>query len=165
MKTFAVRIGQVRFEALIAAVVLLACPAWGADLNFNHLVSNIESRYQIRHQHIPFIGFASFCTHIYTHGGVRGIHLADFEDIGNRIPSSDFDSFVHSQLGDTWTVIVRTHEKATNEDTTIYARTDGNRYVLLIADLENGELSLVKVGLDAERLPKWLNDHEHHGTI
>jgi hypothetical protein len=146
---------------LVAAIACTAAPIWGADFNFNHLVSNIENRYQIRHQHIPFMGFASFCAHIATGGGVRGLHIADFEEIGSRIPSDDFDSFVHSQLGDTWSVIVRSHERATNEDTIIYARTDGNRFVLLIADLENGELSLVKVGVDAEHLPRWLNDHEH----
>lgn len=175
MKTFPACLGQTlpsrtrlsgtKLGAVIAAVLITASPSWGADFDFNQLVSNIENRYQVRHQHIPLIGFASFCTHLYTHGGVRGLHLADFEDIGSRIPSEDFDSFIRGQLGETWSVIVRSHAKAKNEDTIIYARTDGNRYVLLIADLENGELSLVKVGVDAERLPKWLNDHEHHGTI
>ena len=151
---------------LTLAVLISASPARGGDLNFGHLVSSIEHRYQIRHQHIPLIGFASFCARIVTHGGVRGLKLAEFEGTGARVPSDDFDSFVHDQIGNTWSLIVRSKNKAANEDTLIYARENGNRFVLLIADVENGELSLVKVGLDAERLPKWINDHDrHHETL
>ena len=151
---------------LTLAVLISASPARGGDLNFGHLVSSIEHRYQIRHQHIPLIGFASFCARIVTHGGVRGLKLAEFEGTGARVPADDFDSFVHDQIGNTWSLIVRSKNKAANEDTLIYARENGNRFVLLIADVENGELSLVKVGLDAERLPKWINDHDrHHETL
>ena len=165
MKRISAQSGRHFARALVSAAIIAGSPAWASDFNFNRLVSNIENRYQIRHQHIPLIGLVSFCAHIATHGGVRGLHLADFENTESRIPTDDFDSFVQGQIGETWNVIVRTHEKATNEDTVIYARTDGSRFVLLIADLENGELSLVKVGVDANRLPKWLNEHEHHGTL
>jgi hypothetical protein len=168
MNPFPTQFPPMRYgRILIAAALLTACPLWGTDFNFNHLVSSIENRYQVRHEHIPLIGFASFCAHIATRGGIRGLHLADFEDTGSRIPTDDFDSFVHSQLGEAWNVIVRSHEKATTEDTIIYARADGNRFLLLIADLENGELSIVKVGVDANRLPKWLSghQHQHHATL
>lgn len=164
MKPFPTRLGLI-FTSVLA---LSASPAWGGDLNFGHLVSSIEQRYQIRHQHIPLIGFASFCARIVTHGGVRGLKLAEFENTGARVPADDFDSFIHDQIGETWSLIVRSHDRAAHEDTLIYARENGNRFVLLIADVENGELSLVKVGLDADRLPKWINEHDHdrrHETL
>lgn len=157
---------QVIFRGFLAATTIITTlPVSGADLNFKHLVSKLENRYQVRHEHIPLIGFASFCARIYTHGGVRGFRVADFENTTARIPAADFDSFVHDQLGENWNVIVRTHEKSTNEDTVIYARANGNRFVLLIASLENNELSLVELGIDAKRLPKWLNEHSHHTTV
>jgi len=161
MRRLPIRLG--RIAVVVAA--LASSPVWAADFNFNHLVSNIEQRYQVRHDRIPFLGFVSFCARIVTHDGVHGLHLAQFEDVGNRVPSDDFDTFVRGQLGETWNVIVRTHEKATNEDTIIYARADGGRFVLLIAQLEGKELSLVKIGVDPDRLPRWLNEHEHHETL
>jgi hypothetical protein len=161
MKLFPTLVRQI----LVAATIFTTLPVSGADLNFKRLVSRVENRYQVRHEHIPLIAFASFCTRIITHGGVRGLRVADFENINKAIPADDFDSFVTAQLGDTWNVIVRTHEKSNNENTVIYARSDGSRFILLIASLENNELSLVKLGIDADSLPKWLNEHDHRTTM
>jgi hypothetical protein len=159
MKRYCVRFGTTQLAALAVA---LATPAFAADLDFNRLVSGVERRYQVRHEHIPLMGFASFCARIYTHGDVKGLRVADFEDPGARISADDFDAYVHEQLGESWNVIIRSHERATNEDTIIYARAKGKNFLLLIADVENGELSLVKVGINGDKLPKWVNDHERH---
>jgi hypothetical protein len=161
MKHFCTYFGTTLLIAF-ALLLALATPAFAADLDFNRLVSGVERRYQVRHEHILLIGFASFCTRIYTHGGVKGLRIADFENSGTRISADDFDAYLHEQLGESWNVIVRSHERATNEDTIIYARANGKNFLLLIADVENGELSLVNVGINGDKLPKWVNDHEAH---
>lgn len=143
-------------SATILAIVFLATSltvrASASDLNFNHLVSSIEGRYQIRHTRIPLMGLVSFCARVYTRDGVRGVHVADFEDIGIHISADEFDAYLHSQLGESWNVIVRSHKKTSNEDTIIYAHMKGGQYILLIADVEGNELSLVKVGMNANKL-------------
>jgi len=146
---------------ILALAATLVPPASADDFNFNHLVSSIEQRYDIRHEHIPFLGLASFCAHVYTRGGVRGLRIADFPDAGTSIGANDLDSYLHSELGESWSIIVRSHTKSTREDTIIYARSHGDQYILLIADLNGNELSLVKLGMDAEKLRKWISKREN----
>jgi hypothetical protein len=108
------------------------------------------------------MGFVSLCASVYTREGVGGFRFADFEDAGAGISADDVDSFVHGKLGTSWNVILRSHEKETKGDTIIYARPTGDKFLLLIVDIDNGELSLVKLHINANRLSKWVNDQERH---
>ncbi len=161
MKRIGVRFGVISAAAAVLAASI-ATPALAADAEFKNLVSGIEQRYQVRHEHIPLIGLISFCSWVYTRGGVRGFRFADFEDTGSRISADDIDALVQVKLGASWTVILRSHEKETHEDTIIYVRPNGDKFLVLIADVENGELSLVKLSLNGNKLSKWVNDQERH---
>jgi hypothetical protein len=161
MKHYAMQFGALLLAAAVLAATM-APAALAADSEFNALVASIEGRYQVRHEHIPLVGLFSFCASIYTRGGVKGFRVADFEDTGSRISADDFDSFVQGQLGASWSVILRSHEKKTKNDTIIYARSTGDKFLMLIAEVENGELSLVRLRVSANRLSKWVNDEERH---
>ena len=160
MKHFGKRFGM--FLAAVAWTAMMPPPAHAADSEFDALVSGIEQRYQIRHEHIPLIGFASFCAHVYTRGGVGGFRLADFADTGGRISADDIDSFVQGKLGSSWNVILRSHERETKDDTIVYVRSTGDKFLMLIAQVDNGQLSPVRVRINANRLSKWVNDQERH---
>ncbi len=160
MKRCAMRIGMLLAAAAMGAA--LATPALAADSEFDALVTGIEQRYQIRHEHIPLIGLISSCAWVYTRGGVKGFQFADFEDAGARISADDVDSFVHGKLGASWSAILRSHEKETKDDTIIYARPTGDKFNVLIVEVDNGELSLVKLRINANRLSKWVSDQERH---
>jgi hypothetical protein len=160
MKHFGMRFGMLLAAAVLATT--MAPSALAADSEFDALISSIEVRYQVQHEHTPLVGFFSFCAWIYTRGGVRGFRFADFEDAGARIFADAVDSFVHGQLGASWNVILRSHEKEAKDDTIIYARPMGDKFFVLIAEIDDGQLSLVKLRVNANRLSKWLNNQEKH---
>jgi len=159
MKRIGVRV-PVLVTATAVFAVCIVTPALAADPEFNAIVSGIEQRYQVRHEHIPFMGLISFCGWVYTRGGVGGLRVADFEDAGTRVSADDIDAFVQVKLGASWTAILRSHGKETHEDTIVYVRPKGDKFLVLIADIDNGELSLVKLGLNGNKLSKWINDQE-----
>jgi|HubBroStandDraft_6_1064221.scaffolds.fasta_scaffold00160_7 hypothetical protein len=161
MKNLGMQFGVILATAAVLASTMVP-PALAADLEFDALVSSIERRYQVRHEHIPLLGFASFCAWIYTRGGVKGLRVADFEDTDARISTEDIDSFVQGKLGASWNVILRSHEKENKNDTIIYVRSSGDKFVMLIAEVEKGQLSLVKLRVNANSLSRWVNDQERH---
>jgi hypothetical protein len=161
MKHFGMRFGML-FAAAAVLATTMAPPASAADSEFDGLVSSIEVRYQVQHEHTPLVGFMSFCARMYTRGGVKGFRFADFEDADARISADDVDSIVHGQLGASWNVILRSHEKETKDDTIIYARPMGDKFFVLIAEIDDGQLSLVKLRVNANRLSKWVNNQEKH---
>jgi hypothetical protein len=162
MKTFSVHLVTHLAAAALLAVAL-APPALAADSEFNGLVSSIERRYQVRREHIPLIGLVSFCAWVYTKGGVKGFRVADFENVDARVSADDLDSLVQEKLGASWNVILRSHRKDNRDDTIIYARSAGDKFQVLIAEIENNELSLVRVRINANSLSRWVNDQERHG--
>jgi hypothetical protein len=162
MKNYGMHFGMFLATAAILATTLTPA-VLASDSEFDSLVSGIEGHYQVRHEHIPLLGVVSFCAWIYTHGGVKGFRVADFQDTGARISTSDLDSFVQQKLGSSWSVILRSHERETENDTIIYVRSAGNKFLMLIAEVDNGQLSLVRLSLNPNRLSKWVNDQERHG--
>jgi hypothetical protein len=157
---------SMRFGVFLATMALLSTmltpSVLAANSEFDALVSGIERRYQVHHEHIPLLGVVSFCAWVYTRGGVKGFRVADFEDAGGRISGGDIDSFVQEKLGTSWNVILRSHERKSRNDTIIYARSAGDKFLMLIAEVDNDELSLVRVSVNANRLSKWINDQERH---
>jgi hypothetical protein len=79
-----------------------------------------------------------------------------------RISTGDLDSFMQQKLGSSWNVMLRSHERETKNDTIIYVRSAGDKFLMLIAELDHGQLSLVRLSLNPGRLSKWVNDHERH---
>jgi hypothetical protein len=159
---------SVRARILLAAAALLASrgatPVFAADSEFGALVSSVEQRYQVRHERIPLMGLAGSCAWGLTGGAMAGLRIAHFERADARISADDVDSFLHEKLGASWSLILRSYEKETRNYTMIYARPERDKFLILVVDIENGELSLVKLRINASRLSKWMNDHERRST-
>ena len=64
------------FVALLVPVAVLAGSGEGG---FDGVVHSIESRYHVRATRIPFMGLVSLVSRKATHGGVGGLHVAEFD--------------------------------------------------------------------------------------
>src|SRR5580700_5717723 len=93
------------------AFVLLAVPvavlAGGGEGGFDGVVHSIESRYHVHATRIPFLGLISLVSRKATHGGVAGIHVAEFESFTEEVDGNELNSMVEEKLGAGWERMIR----------------------------------------------------------
>lgn len=145
---------------LISGALLTAAIAHPAtDHDFNGVVSGLEQHYGISGHRIPMMGFAGFCARLATHGGVKGLRVAEFKELsGGPVEADDISRVIGDQLGSEWRPVVNSHEQHGIEQTVIYARPAGHAMQFLVANYEHGELNVVRVELDGEELAKWMKE-------
>src|ERR1019366_2372564 len=61
----------------------------GSGEGFDGVVHSIESKYHIHATRIPFLGIVSLISRKATHGGVNGLHLAEFEHLSGPVDRSE----------------------------------------------------------------------------
>lgn len=146
-------------RALVAAAILLGLgiPARAGDRDFDAVVKSIEMNFQTKRTHIPLFGVAKFFVKVSRPGGAKQLDLAIFEDLKiERSRLQDLDDTVRKAAGERWSpmVRVRSHE----EWVTIYARPDGkNDMHLLIATVEPGEATVIRLKVDAAELARMID--------
>ena len=147
--------------ALLVPVIVLA---GGAGLGFDGVVRSIELRYNTRATRIPFMGLASLVAGTVTHGGVWGVHVAEFEQIPTPVDGQELDRIVTEKLGEGWQQMIRETSRTRREQTLIFSHPEGSRMGLFILDLEGHELDVVQVSVDPDHLNQSIAQYRHlHG--
>ena len=95
-----------------ALCVLLIAPWWvvraaGGGGGFDGVVDSIESRYHQHAMRIPLMGLASLVAGAATHGGVGGVHVAEFEHFSAPVDGEDLNRMVEEKLGQGWERMIR----------------------------------------------------------
>lgn len=142
--------------AAAVAVPLVVHAASGGD--FNAVVSAVEQRYSSHAERVPMMGFVSFCAWAATGGGVKGMRIAQFDHLSATDPS-ELESIVSGSLGREWQPFVRDRSRNGNVSI-IYVQPDGASMRLMVADFEHGELDLVRLEVNGNRLRHWMQDPE-----
>lgn len=146
-----------------AMLPLMARASAGPD--FDSVVTAVEHRYSAHAERVPMMGFVSLCAHVASGGGVKGMKIAEFDHL-TAPDTAELESLVRQTLGDSWQPFVTDRERDGNESI-IYVQPNGHDMRMLIADYEHGELDLVRMQLNGERLAHWVRDPEgsahHHG--
>ena len=148
--------------AAMAPAFLLA--AGGNQQGFDAVVRSVESRYGIRSHHIPFLGLVSLAAGVSTHGGVRNLHLAEFDNVTTPIDGDELNKIVEQHVGQGWQRIVRETSRNGGEQSLIFVHPEGNHLGMLVVDLDGHELNLVQLSIDPDRLDSELNQRtgKHH---
>lgn len=139
----------------LALIPVTGCAASGHD--FDAVVSAVQTRYPAHVQRVPLMGLISFCAHVATGGGVKGMQVAEFENFHNAPDPAELDRLVSETLGSDWQrfVTTRDHDGSVS---LIFSQPDGEAMRLLIADYEHGELDLVRVEVNGKRMQQWLEN-------
>lgn len=145
--------------ALLIPVVVMAA---GGEGGFDGVVGSIETQYHVRATRIPFMGLASLVAGGVTHGGVRGVRVAEFEHFSGPVDGEQLNRMVEEKLGQGWERMIRETRRHGSEQTLIYARPDGKRMGLFILDLDGGEMDVVQVSVDPDRLNDTIGKYGHH---
>jgi hypothetical protein len=149
----------VRCVAVIVPWVALAA---GGEGGFDGVVNSIESRYHAHATRIPFLGLASLVAGTATHGGVAGVHVAEFEHFPVPVDGEELNRMVREKLGRGWEPMIRETSRHGGEQSLIFAHPEGNRMGLFILDLNGNELDVVQVSVDPDRLNETIGKYKHH---
>jgi len=152
------------------AILLAASGRIGRRQGFDAIVSTIELRYHAHATKIPFMGLVSGIAGIATHGGVRGLHVAEFEhfraDDAGEFDGTEFNDLVERHVGPEWQRMIRetSHERdgQRDEQTLIYVRPDGKNVAMLVVDLDKNDLNVVQLSMNPDQLMDQVNQHRHH---
>ena len=151
----------------LCAMVLVVPPFVvfaGAGSGFNGVVDTIEGRYHAHATRIPFLGLASLVARKATHGGVSGVHVAEFEHFSEDVDGDELNRIVEEKLGQGWERMIRETSKQGHEQTLIFARPEGNRMGLFVLDLDGHEMDVVQVSVDPDHLNETINKYDHDGS-
>jgi hypothetical protein len=150
-----------------ALCVLLVTPWWvvraaGGGGGFDGIVSSIESRYHQHAMRIPLMGLGSFVASAVTHGGVDGVHVAEFEHFSAPVDGDDLNRMVEEKLGQGWERMIRETSRHGGEQSLIFSHVEGKRMGLFILDLDGTDLDVVQVSVDPDRLNETILKYKHH---
>jgi hypothetical protein len=125
------------------------------------MVRQIETQYQTKPMHIPFLGVARFVVGVVRPYGARNFQLAVFENLGPEAGKPiDFEP-----PGPGWQVVTRVTSLKHPENTLIYARPSGANIKMLIVTTETNEATVVEVEVDPERFARQIQSSiEKHGS-
>jgi hypothetical protein len=160
------------FVTLLVPAAVLA----GGEGGFDGVVRSIESRYHVRATRIPFMGLASLIARKATHGGVAGMHVAEFESFSEPVDGDELNRMVEEKLGSGWERIIRETSRkpgspATgpgrwggkgNEQTLVFIHPEGDRMGMFVVDLDGNEMDVVQVSVDPKHLDDDIGHYQHH---
>lgn len=156
---------------LLLAFSLGVVQAKGDD--FNSVVKMIEQFYGVKHEGIPFLaraGMKAGRTAARVKGGTArqiaeagSIKLAVFEDQDFNGEILKFRSTLNAALSETWLPLVQTLSAADAEQTYIFTREAGEKYIVLVVSIEPREGTVIQVTLSAKNFARLLKDPEGTG--
>jgi hypothetical protein len=147
------------FVALLVPAAVLAGSGEGG---FDGVVHSIESRYHAHATRIPFLGLISLVSRKATHGGVSGLHLAEFESFSEKVDGDELNQLVEEQLGSGWERIIRETSRKGDEQTLIFVHPEGERMGMFVLDLDGSEMDVVQVSVDPDHLDENIGRYGHH---
>ena len=147
---------------LIALMVPVGVLAGSGEGGFDSVVHSIEARYHVRATRIPFLGLVNLVSRKATHGGVGGLHIAEFDSFTEKVDGDELNTMVEEKLGSGWERIIRETSKQGEEQTLIFIHPKGERMGLFVLDLNGREMDVVQVSVDPNHLDDDIGRYRHH---
>ncbi len=161
LKRFIWTIPLLAFAVLVPTAVVLASNGEGG---FDGVVASIESEYHAHAMRIPFMSLISLVANTATHDGVRGLHVAEFENFSAAVDGEELKRMVEKKLGTGWELMVRETHRGGGEQTLIYCHPEGRHMGLFIIDHSHGDLDVVQVSVDPDHLNESIGKYGHHDS-
>jgi hypothetical protein len=144
--------------AVMTPMILLAA---GGGSGFDAVVHGIESRYHAHATRIPFMTLISGIAGIASHGGVRGLHVAEIENLEGPVDGAELNALVDQRVGHGWQRMIRETSRNGSEQTLIYVKPEGDRMGLLVVDLDGHEMDVVQVSVDPNHIDDDMGQFRH----
>jgi hypothetical protein len=108
----------------LGVALLVAQGVWASERNadgFDALVKGLGTHYAVHRKTIPMMWMVSLGARGFTHGGVRGLRVVEFENFARNDDTAGFDETVRSSLGENWSRMVR-EWKEDGDESLVYVR-------------------------------------------
>ena len=148
----------VTMAVMVPTAVVLAATGEGG---FDAVVESIETEYHVHATRIPFIGLASLIATGATKGGVRAVHVAEFEHFSATVDGDELTAMVQKKLGPHWERMIRETSKKGKEQTLIYTHPEGHHMGIFVLDLDGHELNVVECSINPDRLNETIDKYDH----
>lgn len=136
-----------------------------SDHDFDALVQGIERQYSVHAQRVPLMGFVSLYALVKTHGGVRSLQVAQFDDF-HGTDTQALSGLVQKELGPRWHPFVRSqhsdHGRGAGDTSLIYVAPQGDLMRMMIVDASDHELNIVRMKMDGKELAQYLRSEGEH---
>jgi hypothetical protein len=144
---------------LLGFLLLGAMGCRASDHDFDALVQDIERQYSVHAQRVPLMGFVSLCALVKTHGGVRSLQVAQFDNFHGADPQG-LSGLLETTLGPEWHPFVRSqrrdHGQSTGDTSLIYVAPQGDLVRMMIVDASDHELNIVRMKMDGKELAQYM---------
>lgn|SRR5512146_1834336 len=157
-------IWTIPFAAIIVLVPTAVVLAATGEGSFDGVVDSIESQYHAHATRIPLMSLVSLVAGGATHGGVHGLHVAEFEHFTADVDGEQLKQMVEKKLGSGWELMVRETSRKGGEQTLIYCHPEGKRMGLFIVDKDHNELDVVQVSVDPDHLNESIGKYDHQSA-
>ena len=149
--------------------------AWTKGEEFGDVVKMFEQFYQVKHKGLPFLakaGIKTGTTVARIAGGPKrqlaeagSVKVAYFED-QDFAPRSlvDFKSSMNSRLTQVWNPLVQVVSPKDESQTYVYTRSAGEKYNVLVINIEKRDGSVVQVTLAPKTLAMLMKDPDQIGS-
>lgn len=144
---------------LLTAILLAPGTLFGADREFDRMVTSIESRYGVKRTHIPLMGVANLFVKVARPAGASSFKLAIFENLDSAPgygESADLEQLFNGLSAGGLHPLVRVHLRRTGESTFIGTGEAGKSTRMLIATFQSNEATVVQVKVNTATLMKTL---------
>ena len=158
---------------IVLALLLFSVPVHASGDDFNSVVKMIEQFYRVKHQGIPFLAKAGMkvaTTAARIKGGeakriaeAGSIKLAVFEDQAFNGDFTRFRASLNEALNETWMPLIQTLSAKSAEQNYIFLRNAGDKYNVLVINIEERDATVVQVTISPKNLALLLKDPEGTG--
>ncbi|MFN2455450.1 MAG: hypothetical protein ABR577_14645 [Pyrinomonadaceae bacterium] len=153
--------GMLLFAFALSFLQLTAATACAKDKAFAAVSAHLKTRYQAKQRRIPFLGLAGFAVKLARPAGVKSFKLMVFENLQLTDAANggaELNSVLRNALGEGWQPLVRVYSKASNQQTYVYATSEGKTVKLMIVALEQAQATVVRVKLNPDALVKFMDN-------
>ena len=157
-------IWMIPFVAVLVLIPTAVVLAATGDGGFDGVVDSIESQYNSHAKRIPFMSLINLAAGAATQGGVRGLHVAQFEHFDAEVDGRQLKQMVEKKLGSGWELMIRETHRDGGEQTLIYCHPEGKHMGLFIIDKDHRELDVVQVSVDPDHLNESIDRYQHHSS-
>ncbi len=146
---------------LFSTIEATSATARANDRAFSVLAAHLKTSYKAKQRHIPFLGLANFAIKLARPAGVKSFKVMFFEDLHETTAlagGAEVNTILRGALGQEWQPLARVYSRQRNEQTYIYAATEGKNIKLMIVALQQAEATLVRVKLNPDALVQFMNE-------
>ena len=150
-----------------AAVIFALCPAPVFGDDFGDIVHHIEVRYHAHRNYRFLMAFAGLTVKVWQGSGVKDLKIAFFENqnLFQSNPDTEIEDILRNTGKTGWQPMVKSYSRKSGDRVYIYGQSPGGDkdVKLLIVNIERNEAEVIQVKVDADKLEKFMENHEHHG--